>query len=151
MRDSCTTFDQLKSLRLVCRGFDHVVAPRILSCARLFGNGDNPVSNIRHLHAILSSNLNGHLYATNTLLLGWKWRYEHLRMFKSFRTMRNSNQWVSGMVWNSTLAPLAYLLVVLFFPRFLPLNICNLIVRLHVAYRLPQASVFSMPNVRRVM
>ncbi len=75
MRDPSTTFDQLKSLRLVCKGSNHVAAPRVLSCVRLFGNGDNPVSNIRQLHAIVSSNLNGHLYVTNTLVLDWKWKY----------------------------------------------------------------------------
>jgi len=151
VRDPSTTFDQLKSLRLVCRGFNHVAAPRVLSCVRLFGNGDNPVSNIRQLHAIVSSNLNGHLYATNTLVLGWKWKYEHLTVFKSFRTMRNSDKWVRGMIWNSTLAPLAYLLVILFVPCFLPLNICDLVVRLHARYRLPRALVLCMSNVKRVM
>jgi hypothetical protein len=109
------------------------------------------VSNIRQLHAIVSSSSNGHLYATNTLVLGWKWKYERLTVFKSFRTMRNSDQWVSGMIWNSTLAPLVYLLMILVVPRFLPLNICDSVVRLHARYRLPRALVLSMPNVSRVM
>jgi len=151
MRDPYTTFDQLKPLRLVCRSFNHVVARRVLSCVRLFGSRDNPVSNIRQLHAILSSNLNGHLHLANTLVLGWKWRYEYLSVFKSFRTMRISNQWVCGMIWNSTLAPLVYLLVALFVPRFLPLSACDSVARLHARYRLLWASVLNMPNVRRVM
>ncbi|KAF8332524.1 hypothetical protein F5887DRAFT_46264 [Amanita rubescens] len=151
MRDFSTTFDQLKSLRLVCRAFNHAAAPRVLSSVRLFGNGDNPVSNIRQLHAMVSSNLNSNLYATNTLVLGWKWKYERLTVFKSFRKMRNSDQWVSGMIWNSTLAPLVYLLMILVVPRFLPLNICDSAVRLHARYRLPRALVLSMPNVSRVM
>ncbi len=149
MRDPYTTFDQLKPLRLVCRSFNHVVARRVLSCVRLFGSRDNPVSNIRQLHAILSSNLNGHLHVANTLVLGWKWRYKYLSVFKP--SMRISNQWVYGMIWNSTLAPLVYLLVVLFVPRFLPSSACDSVARLHARYRLLWASVLNMPNVRRVM
>ena len=152
MRDPCTTFDQLKSLRLVCRSFNHVVARRVLSCIRLFGSADNPVSNIHRLHAMFSSNQIGHLHLTKTLVLSWKWRYEYLSVFKSFRTMRISNEWVCGMAWNSTLAPLVYLLVALFVPRFLPLSACDFVARLHARYRLSQASVLNtMPNVRRVM
>ena len=150
MKDPCTTFDQLKSLRLVCRSFNHVIAPRVLSCVRLFGN--NPVSNIRRLHAMFSSNSNRHLHLTNTLVLSWKWRYEHFSVFVSFRTMRILNRWVYGMIWNSTIAPFVYLYVVLFLPRFLPLRACDLVARLHARYHLSQASVRNtMPNIRRVM
>jgi len=49
------------------------------------------MSNIPQLHAILCSDLNGHLDATTTLVMGgWKWRYARKHPFMSFgRQMRD--------------------------------------------------------------
>jgi hypothetical protein len=109
------------------------------------------MSNMRQLQAIVSSNLNGRLYATKTLVIGnWKWKYGGA-LIVSFREMRNSGLWITGIIWNSTLVPLMYLFVILFAPHFLLLSIYDSITRLRTRHCLSRASVFNMPNVRRIV
>ncbi|KAF8332889.1 hypothetical protein F5887DRAFT_39312 [Amanita rubescens] len=152
-RNPDTTFEQMKSLRLVCRSFDQAARRRVMSRVRLFGNGDNPMSNMLQLHSILSSNLNGHLDATTTLVMGdWKWRYGELQLFVSFREMRDfAYPKVPGILSNSTIVPLAYLFVMLCAPHLFVLGIHDLVALLCTRYRLSHPSVLNMPRVRRVI
>ncbi|KAF8338682.1 hypothetical protein F5887DRAFT_1236042 [Amanita rubescens] len=110
------------------------------------------MSNILQLHAILSTNLNGHLEATTTLVMGsWKWRYGK-PLFVSFRQMRNFRvSKVLGIFWNSTFIPLAYLLVILCAPHLFVLGIHDSVAHLFTRYCLSHASVLNMPRVRRVI
>ncbi len=110
------------------------------------------MSNMLQLHAILSSNLNGHLDATTTLMMGsWKWRYGK-PLFVPFRQMRNSGvSKALGTFRNSTFIPLAYLFVTLCAPHLFVLAIHDSVARLYTRYRLSHASVLNMPHVRRVM
>ncbi|KAK2464941.1 hypothetical protein APHAL10511_003017 [Amanita phalloides] len=150
IRDPYTTFDQLKSLRLVSRSFNDVVAPKVLSCIRLFRHGDSALPSMRQLQALTSSNSNNHLYMTDTLLLGnWKWIYGD-KLFVSFREMRNTGLWVPGIIVNSTLLPFIYFLGFLFMPHLLPLTVFNSAVRLRARHRLSHTSSLNMPNIRRV-
>lgn len=104
------------------------------------------------LHAILSSNLNGHLDATTTLMMdSWKWRFGK-QLFMSFRQMRNVGvSKVLGILWNSTFVPLEYLFVALCAPHLLVLGIHDSVARLCTRYRLSHPSVLNIPRVRRVV
>lgn len=104
------------------------------------------------LHAILSSDLNGHLDTTSTLVMGsWNWRYGK-QLFLSFRQMRNFGvSKVLGIFWNSTIVPLEYLFVILCAPHLLGLGIHDSVARLCTRYRLSHPSVLNMPRIHRVM
>ena len=151
MRDRGTTFDQLKSLRLVCRSFNYAAAPRVLSCIRLVGLGERTMSNMRQLQAIVSPDPNGHLYVTKTIVIGnWKWRYGTFRLGIPVREMDKSCERACGIILNSTVVPLACLLTIIFSPHLVPLCIYDSAIRLRTRYRLSRASALNMPNVRRV-
>ncbi|KAF8332888.1 hypothetical protein F5887DRAFT_39253 [Amanita rubescens] len=151
-RNPDTTFEHLKSLRLVCRSFDQAARRRVLSRVRLFGNVDNPMSNMLQLHSILSSNSNGHLDATTTLVMGdWKWRYSK-QLFMSFKHMRiRGVSKVIGILWNSTFVLLWYLFMILCAPHLVVLFIHDSVARLCTRYCLSHAPVLNMPCVRRVI
>ncbi|KAF8345001.1 hypothetical protein F5887DRAFT_968937 [Amanita rubescens] len=110
------------------------------------------MSNMLQLHAILSSNLNGHLDATTTLVVGgWKWRYGK-RLFMSFSEMRiRGISKVLGIFRNSTLVPLEYLCVLLCAPHLVVWGVHDSVARLCARYRLSHPSVLNMPRVRRVI
>jgi hypothetical protein len=150
MRDPDTTFDQLKSLRLVCRSFNYAAAPRVLHCVWLCGLGKCQVSNRHQLQAIqVSPDLNGNLYMTKTLIMGnWKWA---LKLFAPLRETRNSGVWVSAIIFNSTVIPLMCLLMIIFAPHLVHLYIYNSVIHLRTRHRFSRASVLNMPNVRRVV
>ncbi|KAF8338389.1 hypothetical protein F5887DRAFT_517606 [Amanita rubescens] len=147
IRDPYTTFDQLKSLRLVCRIFSDVAGRRVLSRVRLFRLLENPLMKFPPPLSIISLELNCDLYETSTLVADW--RNVDASMFISFRQMRNSNEWVFPIICNFTLVPLIYLLRFIFCPGTLPLCIYSSINRLRSKYRLSRASVFNTPNVYR--
>ncbi len=146
IRDPYTTFDQLKSLRLVCRIFSDVAGRRVLSRVRLFRRVED--SGYRPPLSIISSELNRDLHEANTLVVDWN---TYVSIFIPFQVMRNSNKWVLPIICNLTLAPLTYLLTFILRPHALPLCISNSINLLRSKYRLSRASVSNMPNVHRVM
>ena len=149
MRDPDTTFDQLKSLRLVCKSFDWATAPRVLYCVRLFGLSEMPMSNIRQLQTIVSPDLESHLCMTKTLVIGnWNWSP---RLFEPLRKTRNSGVRVPAIVFNSAVIPLLCLLTIIFAPHLVHFYICNSVVHLRTKCRFSRASVLNMPNVRRVV
>ena len=151
MRDHDTTFDQLKSLRLVCRSFNYATAPRVLHCIRLFGLGECPMSNMRQFQAIVSPDPNGNLYVTKTLLMGnWKWEYDACRLFDSLKEMRNDGMWVSEIILYYVLL---CLLMIIFEPHTVRFKLCiyDSVSSLCTRYHFSRASVLNMPNVRRVV
>jgi hypothetical protein len=149
IRDPYTTFDQLKSLRLVCRIFSDVAGRRVLSRVRLFRRVEDPWMEFLPPLSVISLELNCDLYETSTLVADW--RNTNRSMFMSFREMRKSNKWVLPIIENFTLVPFVYLLRFIFCPDTLPLCIYSSINRLRSKYRLSRASVFNTPNVRRFM
>ena len=132
IRDPYTTFDQLKSLRLICRSFNHVASPRVLSCVSLLGRRgdtmDDILDNMRQLCAIISSDLHGHLHVTHTLVAcGWHLTFQALQVGDAMSI---------------------HLLAFLYLPKILPMYIYC---RLRTRYRLSGASAFNIPNVQRVV
>ena len=153
MRDPNTTFDQLKSLRLVCKSFNYAAAPRVLHCVRLFGLGERSdsesMSSMRQLKAIVSPDLNGHLHETKTLVMAnWKWT---CRLFLPLRETRYSGVRVSVFIFNSTVVPLMCLLTAIFAPHSVHSYIRDSVVHLRTRHRFLRASLLGMPNVRRVV
>jgi hypothetical protein len=150
MMDPDTTFDQLKSLRLVCRSFNHAAAPRVLHCVRLFGLGECPMANMCQLQDIVSPDLNGNLYVTKTLVISnWTWGYDTCRLCLLFREMRNWGKSVSGIILNFTVVPLACFLMIIFELHMVRLCIYDSVSRLRTRYHFSRALVLNMPNVRR--
>lgn len=145
IRDPYTTFNQLKSLRLVCRIFSDVVGRRVLSCVRLFRRVED--SEYRPPLSIISE-LNRDLHEANTLVVDWN---TYFSIFIPIQEMRNSNKWVVPIICNLTLAPLTYLLTFICCPRALPFCIYHSINLLRSKHRLSRASVSNTPNVHRVM
>ena len=152
LRHPDTTFDQFKALRLVCKTFDEITTPRVLSCICLFVHGDNVLANLRQLQSLVHPKPNGRLHLTDGLVIkNWKWIYGESH-FMSFRDMRNTGLWVPGIILNSTVLPFIYFLGILFTPQFLPVGIFNTAVRLRARHRLSQTARLDMlPNVRSVV
>ena len=145
------TFDQLKSLRLVCKSFNDAASPRVMSCVRLFGNGDNSMSNMRQLKAIVSSGRKGPLHDTETLIMG-HWISNHgCVLYVPVREMRNSGMWVCGIIANCTIVPLMWTGISLVEPSFVVLKMYDSVARLRTRICLSRASILNMPNVRRVV
>jgi hypothetical protein len=155
MRDPDTTFDQLKSLRLVCRSFNYAAAPRVLHCVWLFGLRECSMFNTGQLQAIVPPDLNGNLYVTKTLIMG-NWRWPCTRLFFPIREAHNSGVCVYAIIVNSTVVPLLCLLTIIFAPHLVRLYIYDCVAHLRTRHRFSRASVLknlqvNMPNVRRVV
>ncbi|KAM6495309.1 hypothetical protein JOM56_009932 [Amanita muscaria] len=150
-RDPDTTFDQLKDLRLVSQTFDVLCSRKCMSCIRLFRRGDNLLANLRQLHGLLPSKHKSHHidYPKTLIIENWRWVYGN-KHFLSFREMRNSGQWVPGIILNSTLFPFIYFLEFLFTPQVLPVRVFNSVVRFKARRRLSHTNTLDMPNIRRV-
>ncbi|KAF8340234.1 hypothetical protein F5887DRAFT_1077028 [Amanita rubescens] len=151
-RDPDTSFSDLKSLRLVCKKFDKDVRHRVLRCVRLFGNVDNPMSNMLQLKAIISSDLNGRLDATTTLLVGgWKWRHAAGEWRLPMLLYYICDIGIGGLIYLAALLSLQSLYTMLFKPHSVVLGIHDIIARSRTKHRLSHASAHNLPNVRRVI
>jgi hypothetical protein len=71
IRDPDTTFNDLKPLRLVCKTFDIIWSPLVLSAISMFprtvNNPDDILENLRHLHHLIYSPY--HAKQFNTLII----------------------------------------------------------------------------------
>ena len=120
---SRSTFDQLKSLRLVGRCYNYATAPRVLYCIRICDQDA--------CHEQLEM------------------EYDTCRLCILFRDMRNWCKSASGLILNFTVVPLACLLTIIFAPHMVRLCIYDSVSRLRTRYHFSWASVLNMPNVRR--
>ncbi|KAK2464942.1 hypothetical protein APHAL10511_003018, partial [Amanita phalloides] len=146
MRNPLTTFDQLKELRLVCKTFNAIIAPKVLLHIRPF-DGRHVWRNIRYLHTLLSIRRNSDLRVAEKLILrDWIWIYGP-PYFISYRRLSKFREFVSA---NSS-SILYYLLRFLFRPQVLPNGIRDGTLRVYARLRLPITPRFNLPNIRCVM
>ncbi|KAK2462661.1 hypothetical protein APHAL10511_005394 [Amanita phalloides] len=143
LKDPNTNFDELKVLRLVCRKFNAVVVPFVLSCICPFRDETDLLGNLCQLGALLSPKPRQHLYVTETLVLKeWIWIYGVNRHF-SYRDLPIG----SFVLLNSLLA----LLLLVSLPYTLPLVTFKTGIRLNARFLLSGDSRINLPNIRRVV
>lgn len=154
MKDPNTNFDQLKSLRLVCKEFNEIIAPRVLPSLILFkydyrrkySRRRHIVDSLRQHLALSSSRQRGDLRATVRLTIdGWNWIYDH--PFSSYKSVPHTGR----LIATNLLLACVYFLRFLFGPQTLPISIYHGVLRLCGRVCLSQTSRFNLPNIRCVV
>jgi hypothetical protein len=153
MKDPNTTFDQLKALRLVCKEFNEIIAPRVLPSLILFKYDfrrkyschRHIVDNLRQ-HLALSSRQRSDLRATVRLTIrGWDWIYDH--PFSSYKSVPHAGR----LITSNLLLAGYYFLKFLLGPQTLPIFIYHGVLRLCGRVCLSQTSRLNLPNIRCVV
>lgn len=144
LKDPNMTFHDLQVLRLVCRTFNAILAPYVLSCICLFRDEKDLLGNLRQLRTLLSSKPNQHLSMADTLILKeWTWIYG-VSPFLSYNELPTIGPLV---LLNSLIA----LLCLVSLPYTLPTATFKTGIRLNARFHLWRNSKIILPNIRRVV
>ena len=154
MKNPNTTFDQLKALRLVCKVFNEIIAPRVLPSLVLFKyNHSRKYSSRRHIAgslrqhlALSSSRQRSDLSATVRLTIqGWNWTYDH--PFTSYKSVPN----IGRLIATNLVLSGIYFFKFLVGPHTLPISIFHGVLRLCGRVCLSQTPRLNLPNIRCVV
>lgn len=154
MKDPNTTFDQLKALRLVCKEFNEIIAPRVLPYLILFtydyrrkySYHRHMVDNLRQHLALSSSRQHSDLRATVRLTIdGWDWIYDY--PFSSYKSVPHTGR----LIKTNLLLACAYFLKFLLGPQILPIYMYHGVLRLCGRVCLSQISRLNLPSIRCVV
>ena len=138
------TFHDLQNLRLVCRTFNTIVAPHVLSCICLFRDEKDLLGNLRQLRTLLSSKPTQHLSMADTLVLKeWIWIYG-VSPYLSYNDLPT----IGPLILLNSLIALLFLVSL---PYTLPTATFKTGVRLHARFYLWRNSKVNLPNIRRVV
>ena len=149
MKDLCTSFDDVKDLRLVCKRFNAIVKPKVYSShikAFQFRNilDEDVLSNVRQLLTLLSSQPNEQLNLATTLFIGkWDWLCG-TRDFVAFRQVHL----IDYIFINATLTGL-YVLLSIMSPRLVVFCALRTFAKLRLC--VPCTLKFNLPNVSCVV
>ena len=149
MQDIRTRFDQMKTLRLVCRSLDAVCSRRALTSVRLFGSDAKDVlGNFRHFNGVLSCN---HLLSASTLVIpNWKWIHGD-ELFISLREFPDPGEATIVILLNSFVIPFLYFFQFIVSPKILLVGVFHSSIRLRAKFLLAfRNKQIGISNIRRV-
>ncbi|KAF8344983.1 hypothetical protein F5887DRAFT_1074901 [Amanita rubescens] len=147
LSDFYTTFEEIKALRLVCRRFNAIVAPRVYSHIDAFKfNYDDVVANMRQLLTLLSSKPSEQLHATTTLTISdltWVDQTSPLIPFSELPFL--------NLLVNPVIAVNYYLIRPILFPQVVPTAILHSALCNYARLKLYITPRFNLPNVTHVI
>jgi hypothetical protein len=144
LKDPNMTFHDLQVLRLVCRTFNAIVAPYVLSCICLFRDEKDLLGNLRQLRTLLSSKPNQHLSMADTLVLKeWTWIYG-VSPYLSYNDLPT----IGPLIFLNSLIALLFLVSL---PYTLPTVTFKTGIRLSARFHLWRKYKINLPNIRRVV
>ncbi|KAF8637266.1 hypothetical protein AX17_002946 [Amanita inopinata Kibby_2008] len=149
LQDPETTFEDFRTLRLVCKAFDALYAPIVLSAIQLFKNATLS-SGLMQIHDLMVGSDSLEHSAKTITIAGWRWIYGS-PSFISVRQMRMPGWLLPGICLNVTVLPICYVLRCVFRADEIPRRFINMINRARArrcVSRLPDKVKF--PNVRCV-
>ncbi|KAF8346544.1 hypothetical protein F5887DRAFT_959632 [Amanita rubescens] len=144
--DPSTTFDELKALRLVCKLFNQIIAPRVLFCLAMFNYRYTILDNIRQFRALSSSRQRGDLHTARKLTIhGWEWNYRG--PFVSYRSLPH----IGLLIWANIMVSGYHCFNFLSKPKILPMSIYNGTLQIYGRFCLSRTPRLNLPNIRSVV
>lgn len=141
-----TTFDELKSLRLVCTLFNEIIAPRVLVCLAMFKYPYTILGNIRQFQTLSSSRLCSDLQTARKLRIhGWDWNYHG--PFVSYRSLPH----IGLLIWANIVVSGYHCLRFLFKPKILPMSIYDGSLQIYGRICLSHTRRLNLPNIHSVV
>jgi len=146
MNDPRTIFDELKALRLVCKLFNEIIAPRVLLCLAMFKYPYTILGNIRQFRALSSPSQRSDLHTARKLTIHtWEWNYNG--PFVSYRSQPHICRFIRANIMVSGYHCLNFL----FKPKNLPMSIYDGTLQMYGRFCLSHTPRLNLPNIRSVV